>query len=134
MKYNPPFLSDLGHERWRARFRYKEDGEWKETSKVFRAASKRAAKKIAAGIHDELEEQAERESLHPMLSLDEDENTLEAFLERFISGLEGSGSIQPTTAAGYRHSASHVCRYLGDLKLEELTPRAHHRHAEPPLE
>ena len=122
MKYNQAILRKLDDERWKARFRFKEDGEWKEVTRNIRATSKRTARKVASEIHAELEEAAEREALGPTLILEGDDARIGAFLGRYIESLLGSGSIQRATAAAYRHSRAHICRYLADVRLDELTP------------
>ena len=122
MKYLTPTLRHLRGDRWQARFRFKEDGEWREISRNIRASGKRAARKAAAEIHEELEAEAAKQALGPALVLDDDDSRLGAFLERYIESLLGSGSIQQTTAVAYHHSRSHICRYLEDVRIDELTP------------
>lgn len=41
MKYNPAILRQTGPNRWKACFRCKEDGGWKETTRSIEASSKR---------------------------------------------------------------------------------------------
>ncbi|MBQ9006552.1 MAG: site-specific integrase [Atopobiaceae bacterium] len=120
-KYSNPALRERGDGRWQARFYYKEGDNWKELSRSFKATSKRAARKRAAEIAEELEEEARRAELGGVIELDEDEMLVENFLERFISNLEGSGQIEHTTAAGYRASAQHACRYLLGTRMDEIT-------------
>lgn len=47
--------------------------------------------------------------------------TVEGFLRRFVDGLESSGQIEKTTAAGYRASAEHASRHLAGRRIDELT-------------
>ena len=83
-KYSNPALRERGDGRWQARFYYKEGDNWKELSRSFKATSKRAARKRAAEIAEELEEEARRAELGGVIELDEDEMLVENFLERFI--------------------------------------------------
>ena len=121
MKYSNPSVRDRGGGHWQARFRYREGGKWKTLSRNFEATSKRDATKKATQLHRRLEEEAERAKLRVLLVMDEDEAVLERFLEKYISGIEGSGQIERTTAAGYRSSAAHICRYLGDVRIDDIT-------------
>lgn len=121
MKYNAPTLRQIGEDRWQARFRFKEDGEWHEISRNISARGMRAARKAASELHEELEAEAAKQALGPTLVLDDDDSRLGAFLERYIESLLGSGSIQQTTAAAYRHARNHICRYLEDVRIDELT-------------
>ena len=121
MKYSNPSVRDRGGGHWQARFRYKEGDKWRTLSRNFEATSKRDANKKAAQLHRQLEEEAELAKFRVLLVMDEDEAVLERFLEKYISGIEGSGQIERTTAAGYRSSAAHICRYLGDVRIDDIT-------------
>ena len=121
MKYSNPSVRDRGGGHWQARFRYKEGDKWRTLSRNLEATSKRDANKKATQLHRQLEEEAERAKLRVLLVMDEDEAVLERFLEKYISGIEGSGQIERTTAAGYRSSAAHICRYLGDVRIDDIT-------------
>ena len=114
-------MRDRGGGHWQARFRYKEGDKWRTLSRNLEATSKRDANKKATQLHRQLEEEAERAKLRVLLVMDEDEAVLERFLEKYISGIEGSGQIERTTAAGYRSSAAHICRYLGDVRIDDIT-------------
>ncbi len=121
MKYSNPSVRDRGGGHWQARFRYKEGDKWRTLSRNLEATSKRDANRKASQLHRRLEEEAERARLRVLLVMDEDEAVLERILEKYISGIEGSGQIERTTVAGYRSSAAHICRYLGDVRIDDIT-------------
>ena len=120
-RYTNPSLRERGNGRWQARFYYKDGDKWKEVSRSFKATSKRAARKRADEIKAELEEETKRDELGPMADLGEDDLLVENFLDRFVSGLEGSGKIERTTAAGYRASVEHICRHFLGVRMDKVT-------------
>lgn len=121
MKYSKPSLRERGAGHWQARFRYKEGDKWKTLSRNIDATSRHAASKKADELHAKLEREAELEKLRATRVLGDDEAVLSKFLTRFVDSLESSGRIERTTAAGYRASVSHICRYLADVRADELT-------------
>lgn len=121
MKYSKPSLRERGAGHWQARFRYKEGDKWKTLSRNIDATSRRAASRKAGELHARLEREAELEELGATRVLGDDEAVLSKFLANYVDGLESSGRIERTTAAGYRASVSHICRYLADARVDELT-------------
>lgn len=89
MKYSNPSARDRGGGRWQARFRYKEGDKWRTLSRNFEATSKRDANKKATQLHGRLKEELAK--FRVPLVMDEDEAVSERFLEKYISGIEGSG-------------------------------------------
>lgn len=55
MKYTNASIRERGDGRWQARFYYKDRDKWKELSRSFKATSRRAARKRANEIKEELE-------------------------------------------------------------------------------
>lgn len=108
MKYTNASIRERGDGRWQARFYYKDGDRWKEVSRSFKASSKRAAKRRADEIKDELERAAQAEGSPGLTPLPEEDMTVGGFLRRFVDNLESSGQIERTTAAGYRASAEHA--------------------------
>ena len=121
MKYSNPSVRERGDGRWQVRFRYKDGDKWKTLSRNVEATSRRDATKKATQLHRRLEEEAEREVLREVVGLDEDEALVDKFLERYIAGIERSGQIERTTAAGYRSSAAHICRYITGIRIDQIT-------------
>ena len=107
--------------RWKDAAYEAHEVKWRTLSRNLEATSKRDANKKATQLHRQLEEEAECAKLRVLLVMDEDEAVLERFLEKYISGIEGSGQIERTTAAGYRSSAAHICRYLEDVRIDDIT-------------
>lgn len=58
MRYSNASIRERGDGRWQARFYYKDGGKWKEVSRSFKATSRRAARKRADEIREELEHAA----------------------------------------------------------------------------
>ena len=106
MKYSNPSVRDRGGGHWQARFRYKEGDKWRTLSRNLEATSKRDANKKATQLHRQLEEEAELAKFRVLLVMDEDEAVLERFLEKYISGIEGSGGV--TSTSGGPHCALRV--------------------------
>lgn len=121
MKYSNASIRERGDGRWQARFYFKDGDSWKEVSRSFKATSRRAAKKRADEIKEQLERAAAAEGSEGLAKLPEEDMTVEGFLRRFVDNLENSGQIERTTAAGYRASAEHASRYLADKRIDELT-------------
>lgn len=121
MKYTNASIRERGDGRWQARFYYKDGDRWKEVSRSFKASSKRAAKRRADEIKDELERAAQAEGSPGLAPLPEEDMTVEGFLRRFVDNLESSGQIERTTAAGYRASAEHASRHLAGKRIDEIT-------------
>ena len=121
MKYTNASIRERGDGRWQARFYYKDGDRWKEVSRSFKASSKRAAKRRADEIKDELERAAQAEGSPGLTPLPEEDMTVGGFLRRFVDNLESSGQIERTTAAGYRASAEHASRYLAGKRIDEIT-------------
>lgn len=121
MKYTNASIRERGDGRWQARFYYKDGDKWKELSRSFKATSKRAARKRANEIKEELERAAQAADSPGLAPLPEEDMTVEGFLRRFVDGLESSGQIEKTTAAGYRASAEHASRHLAGRRIDELT-------------
>ena len=107
MKYSNPSVRDRGGGHWQARFRYKEGDKWRTLSRNFEATSKRDANKKATQLHRQLEEEAELAKFRVLLVMDEDEAVLERFLEKYISGIEGSGGVTSTSGGTSLCLASH---------------------------
>jgi hypothetical protein len=121
MRYSNASIRERGDGRWQARFYYKDGDKWKEVSRSFKATSRRAAKKRADKIKEELEHAAQAADSPGLAPLPEEDMTVEGFLRRFVDGLESSGQIEKTTAAGYRASAEHASRHLAGRRIDELT-------------
>lgn len=121
MKYTNASIRERGDGRWQARFYYKDGDKWKELSRSFKATSRRAAKKRADEIKEGLERAAQAADSPGLAPLPEEDMTVEGFLRRFVDGLESSGQIEKTTAAGYRASAEHASRHLAGRRIDELT-------------
>ena len=121
MRYSNASIRERGDGRWQARFYYKDGDKWKEVSRSFKATSRRAAKKRADEIKEELEHAAQAADSPGLAPLPEEDMTVEGFLRRFVDGLESSGQIEKTTAAGYRASAEHASRHLAGRRIDELT-------------
>ena len=112
-------LIDLGGGRWKCRYSRTRDGRRRQVTRSFAAQGKRAAKRRAEEIRRELDDEARREELP--LGITEEDMLLPVFLERYIRSLEGGSGIAPTTAANYRHCVTHICRHLGEARIDELT-------------
>ena len=121
MRYSNASIRERGDGRWQARFYYKDGDKWKEVSRSFKATSRRAAKKRADEIKEELEHAAQAADSPGLAPLPEEDMTVEGFLRRFVDGLESSGQIEKTTAAGHRASAEHASRHLAGRRIDELT-------------
>lgn len=121
MRYSNASIRERGDGRWQARFYYKDGDKWKEVSRSFKATSRRAAKKRADEIKEELEHAAQAADSPGLAPLPEEDMTVEGFLRRFVDGLESSGQIEKTTAADYRASAEHASRHLAGRRIDELT-------------
>ena len=121
MRYSNASIRERGDKRWQARFYYKDGDKWKEVSRSFKATSRRAAKKRADEIKEELEHAAQAADSPGLAPLPEEDMTVEGFLRRFVDGLESSGQIEKTTAAGHRASAEHASRHLAGRRIDELT-------------
>ncbi len=53
---------------------------------------------------------------------DPQKHNLERFIKRWLATLEQRGDYSPTTLAAYREHANRVCKLIGHIALERLTP------------
>lgn len=47
--------------------------------------------------------------------------TLQQYMEQFLAYKESSGTIEPSTVRGYRAETKQICRYLGSIRLSDLS-------------
>lgn len=97
---------------WQLVAKYKQDGAWRQKTRVCHARTKTAATKELTAWLEEL-------NGSKAIATTPDTVTVAEALETFLGGWQ----VEPSTMATYRASAKHVVAGLGDIPLADLDPK-----------
>lgn len=115
-KYTSVGVSKRKSGSWQARLRYKENGKWKELSKMLpEAKGKKEAERMAEDLRRELNEAAQHEAFAA------EHRTLGEVVEEFLDLQLARGEIEKSTYARQMDSFhSSIEPYLGDYIFDTL--------------
>ena len=117
MHYRNAFIRG-GKPPFRAVLKYKdENGTWRQIVRRLEATGKAEAKREMAELRMRLEEEHEDEE-----RLVRENVTVAEYVERYVSMLEQSRSLERATVNAYRSYIKHMTGAIGRVKLQELTP------------
>ncbi len=101
---------------WQARLRYKENGKWKETSKMFpEAKGKKEAERLAEELRQRLNKVAEKEAVPA------NERTVDEVVNAYLDYQMSIGLLERSTYDTQKHAyEKNIQPYLGDYGFDKL--------------